>query len=182
SPPTVQTGDGGAGSDVDMGQGGGGDEYTVDVGENDQRTMTVAQIVEAYNTGVITADTYVWKDGMGDWAALADVVEINDALHAAAAAQAPAAPAAYAAPAQEAPRFTASSFGGASKSPSVGGGAGGRAATTSAFGGAGADLFGGIDTAGSESEVTTSAPDGGGGITAATGARNESSVLFSLSA
>src|SRR6185436_19110448 len=59
------------------------------------------------------------------------------------------------------------------------------------------DLFGGIDAAGSEEEVATSAPEaaargGGGGLglgssassgsSGGTGARNESSVLFSLSA
>lgn len=45
------------------------------------------------------------------------------------------------------------------------------------------DLFGGIDRAGGEDDITTSAPDAGGyQATAGTGARNESSVLFSLSA
>lgn len=57
-----------------------------------------------------------------------------------------------------------------------------RAAARSGSGrGSAHDLFGGIETAGSESDVTTSAPQPAA-PQIATGARNESSVLFSLSA
>lgn len=165
SPPTVQAGDATGGSETPA--GAAGHEYTVDVGENDQRSMSVDQIVEAYNNGAVNADTYVWKDGMDDWLPLADVPEINEALHAAASAQElPQAPA----PAR--PSYTARA------SSDIFG----TSASRSSLGGA-ADLFGGIDAAGSESDIATSAPDGAnGGVSAATGARNESSVLFSLSA
>jgi predicted Zn finger-like uncharacterized protein len=120
------------------------DEYAVDIADNDQRNMTIHQIVGAYNEGLISADTYIWKEGMADWQTLAEVKAVADALHAAAAR--PAAPAAV--------RRTDH--------------------------GTAADLFGRIATAGSEDDITTSAPEPT--FSAGTGARNESSVLFSLSA
>jgi predicted Zn finger-like uncharacterized protein len=119
------------------------DEYAVDIADNDQRNMTIHQIVGAYNEGVISADTYIWKEGMADWQTLAEVKAVADALHAA-ARPAPA------------------------------------AAVRRTDHGATADLFGRIATAGSEDDITTSAPEQS--FSAGTGARNESSVLFSLSA
>ncbi|HEX7451888.1 MAG TPA: DUF4339 domain-containing protein, partial [Polyangiaceae bacterium] len=145
--------------------------YSVDFGEGDQRSLTVTEIVAAYNAGQVTAETYLWADGFADWKALGEIDEIVEALHAAthAPAAATATPSPWAAPAATAPRAAARPVRGAA-----------------------ADLFGGIEHAGSEEEVTTSAPEhggGGGGHAAAaaggsssTGARNESSVLFSLSA
>jgi predicted Zn finger-like uncharacterized protein len=53
-----------------------GDEWTVNVSDNDQRTMTTAQIVSEYQRGAIPGDAYVWKDGMADWLALANVPEL----------------------------------------------------------------------------------------------------------
>src|SRR5262245_50833384 len=40
--------------------------YHVNVGDGDQRTMTMAEIVTAYNEGVINQETFVWTDGMDD--------------------------------------------------------------------------------------------------------------------
>ncbi|HEY3257025.1 MAG TPA: DUF4339 domain-containing protein, partial [Polyangiaceae bacterium] len=155
-------------------QDAGGSQYSVDFGEGDQRNLSVSEIVAAYNAGQVTAETYLWADGFADWKALGEVEEIVEALHAATQAAAPAAatatPSPWSAPAA-APRAAA------------------RPAR-----GAAADLFGGIEHAGSEEEVLTSAPEpagGSGGHSApalgsgsgsSTGARNESSVLFSLSA
>jgi predicted Zn finger-like uncharacterized protein len=119
------------------------DEYAVDIADNDQRNMTVHQIVGAYNEGLITADTYIWKEGMPDWQTLAEVKPVAEALHAAARPVA-------------------------------------TAAVRRADHGAAADLFGRIETAGGEDDITTSAPEPS--FSAGTGARNESSVLFSLSA
>lgn len=119
------------------------DEYAVDIADNDQRNMTIHQIVGAYNEGLISADTYIWKEGMADWQTLAEVKAVADALHAA-ARPAPA------------------------------------AAVRRTDHGAAADLFGRIATAGGEDDITTSAPEQS--FSAGTGARNESSVLFSLSA
>lgn len=143
------------------GQASGGVEYTIDYGDNDQRTMSLDQVVAAYNAGEITAETYVWAEGFPDWTPLSQVGEIVEALHAAAGSAPPAAEPAAETPWQEA----------AAPAPATG-----------------PDLFGSYDRAGSEddADLATSAvaaspapvPRGA----PATGARNESSVLFSLSA
>ncbi len=62
--------------------GEGGSEWTVNVAEGDQRTMTSDDIVEAYQQGVITDDTYCWKDGMGDWLPLREIDELYQAASA----------------------------------------------------------------------------------------------------
>lgn len=170
SPAKVYVGDAGAGispsappQDMEAGPGSGRgisppglsdpvgpaqDEYAVDIADNDQRNMTIHQIVGAYNEGLVTADTYIWKEGMADWQTLGEVREVASALHAAARPAAAAQPAAV------------------------------RRGNHNSS----ADLFGRIHTAGGEDDITTSAPDSGQAMTAGTGARNESSVLFSLSA
>lgn len=177
NPPTVTAtagGGGEAGEDhaVQEHTDTGGLEYSVDFGEGDQRTMPLSDIVTAYNAGQITGETFVWADGFPDWKALSEVQEIVDALHAAANGGKPASSPVAASPWDAKPAAAA-----ASPQPSPV-----RAAARPARAAAG-DLFGRIDRAGSEDDVATSAPDpgasGGGG---ATGSRNESSVLFSLSA
>jgi predicted Zn finger-like uncharacterized protein len=134
--------------------------YSVDLGDGNPQSMTLDQVVAAYNSGQVTAETYIWADGMSDWTPLGSVPGIVEALHAAAAPSTPDASSpwsgGYAAPAA---------------SPAAGAG----------------DLFGGIAVAGSEDDVTTSAPQEAvlpnvATTAATTGARNESSVLFSLSA
>lgn len=171
SPPNVYTSAGEPG-DVAESQEASGAEYSVDFGEGDQRTLPLRDLVTAYNSGQVTGETFVWAEGFSDWKPLADVPEILEALNAGPAAPAP--------------------------SPWDKPAGGGRAPATSALPrtaartasrSATADLFGGIDTAGSEDEVATSAPDHHAPIgtpssasAAGTGARNESSVLFSLSA
>jgi len=145
-------------------------QYTVDFGENDQRSMTVDEIVNGYNQGYITAETYLWADGMTDWTPLAQVESIVDALNAAAAnAVAPAAPVAGSSPRAASSPFAATA-------------AETRTART-AMRAERADLFGGVAHAGSEEDVTTSLPqEPAAPAMSATGARNESSVLFSLAA
>jgi predicted Zn finger-like uncharacterized protein len=82
------------------GQGpGGGDEWTVNVSDEDQRTLTTPQIVIEYQRGVITADTYVWKDGMADWLPLSGVPELMRMVGGSAPMPAAGAPAAAPAPA-----------------------------------------------------------------------------------
>jgi predicted Zn finger-like uncharacterized protein len=174
-PPTIQAADAAGGRGDDYGRG---DEYTVDISDNDQRQMTVQQLVTAYNESLVNAETYVWKEGMADWEQLANVPELNDALHRAAAEAA-----ASVAPAVSVPPSASFSTATASPTHDLFGGAPAvshqmpRAATR----GGGADLFGGIDRAGSETDLATSAHDPAP-VQPATGARNESSVLFSLSA
>jgi predicted Zn finger-like uncharacterized protein len=171
APPNIYAADGGAasadpGAAAASGAAAGGaigatGEFTVDFGDGDQRPMSLQQVVDSYNSGEVTAEHYVWADGFDDWRPLGEVDDIVSALHAASVAPAasPAPVAAAAAVAAEVPR-------------------------AAARGGGGRDLFGGIDHAGSEEDVQTSAASGGGlaSAPAATGARNESSVLFSLSA
>jgi predicted Zn finger-like uncharacterized protein len=67
--------------------------FLVNVADGDQRTMTMAEIVEAYNASVVTADTYVWSDVANDWQALGENETIVSALNAAAGGGAAAAPA-----------------------------------------------------------------------------------------
>lgn len=136
-------------------------EYSVDMGDNDQRTMDVAQLSQAIAQGAINEDTYVWKDGMADWQRIGDLPELLSQIGGSAAGAMPSVP-------PTADPFTP------------------RAATAQEHSSA-ADLFGGIESAGGEEDVTTSAPEPAPAAPvptapAATGARNESSVLFSLSA
>ena len=169
NPPQVTTSAGGDAGEAHEQAEAAGAEYSVDFGEGDQRTLPLADIVAAYNAGQITGETYVWADGFADWKALSDVPEIVEALHAGSGTGAGSRP--KAAPAS-APWDQKPS---AQPAPE-------RAAARPARGGTG-DLFGRIEHAGSEDEVATSAPDASGGSGGSgTGARNESSVLFSLSA
>jgi predicted Zn finger-like uncharacterized protein len=77
--------------------------WLVNVAEGDQRSMRTQEIVDAYNTSQITAETYVWKDGFTDWLPIGQVAELVDALQNASHAGA-AAPAAYQAPTEAARR------------------------------------------------------------------------------
>lgn len=187
SPPSVHAGDGGAEAPAmsDPSAGVAPGEYSVDFGEGDQRTLSMAALIDAYNTGQVTAETYVWSEGMDDWLPLSQVPAIVDALHAAsnpAAAQPAAAPSVPAQAPAAAPQAAAASPWQAAETPSALRAAarpgGGRGSTQ--------DLFGSFEAAGSEGgEVATSAPRHDPAPQApagSTGARNESSVLFSLSA
>jgi predicted Zn finger-like uncharacterized protein len=182
NPPSVYTAAGEATTEATDDAGDSqvaGLQFTVDFGEGDQRTMTVPEIVTAYNAGQITQDTYLWADGFADWKPLGEVEEVVAALNTGSAA-----PAGAAAP-----------WASAAASPA-------RTAARTAARAPAPDLFGGIDAAGGEEDVATSAPEhssgsgrsgsaGGGSLGlgsagssggSGTGARNESSVLFSLSA
>jgi predicted Zn finger-like uncharacterized protein len=167
SPPNVYTAAGEATTEAQDDSGDSqtsGLEFTVDFGEGDQRTMTVPEIVAAYNASQITQDTYLWADGFADWKPLSEVDEVVAALSSGASGAKATASAAR----------TAARTAGRAPAP---------------------DLFGSIESAGGEDDVATSAPDhgsrgglglgagaSGGGGGPGTGARNESSVLFSLSA
>ena len=77
----------------------GADEWTVNVSDEDQRTMTSAQLAQAYAAGTISGETYVWRDGMGDWLPLSSVPELASAV----SRPGPAAGAGYGAPASYPP-------------------------------------------------------------------------------
>ena len=201
-------------------------QFSVLVSEGDQRDMTLADVVSAYNSGFVTADTFVWAEGQPDWMPLAQIPEIVEALNAASAAvdaQATDEPVGMAAPAPEpapapapapepapppmdfsappVPEAAPPSYEQPVPSPPPGGMFGAAAAPAPApeptplFGASqgaavrearragNVDLFGTQARAGADEEVATSAPvmvpDHG---QKPLGARDESSVLFSLSA
>jgi predicted Zn finger-like uncharacterized protein len=52
------------------------DEWTVNVTDEDQRTLSGSQILMEFQRGVVTTDTYVWKDGMADWLPICDIPEL----------------------------------------------------------------------------------------------------------
>ncbi len=170
------------------------DVWNVNLSDTDSRTMTTAEVIEGFRAGLVTTDAFVWKDGMGDWVAIMDCVELAPLLS---GPTDPPAPVAGQTP--FAPPVAAGAGPAAAAVPNVGGMpnlSGGAAATgataaraASARAQSGADLFGDIDAAGSESEdvdVSTAArhvpiaPGSTGYDDKPTGQRNENSVLFSL--
>lgn len=162
--------------------------FTVNVAEGDQRSMTIEEIVVAYNDGTVTQETYLWADGMTDWLPLAQVESIVAALHSAASAPPPPPdqPAAYEAPpAYEPPPAYAAA---PAYDPAPAPAADERRAARREGARGTRDLFAaqpGGDDGLSASAASAFAPPPGGGNGASggamtTGARNENSVLFSL--
>jgi predicted Zn finger-like uncharacterized protein len=179
-------------------------QWHVNIGDNDQRTMTMYELVDAYNTGVVTQDTFIWTDGMDDWRPLAEVEAVVNALHASANQMAAGTPGAFQSPGLDAAAAAAAAPmahiserppAGMGGDPYAGGGgayaaavaapaAEPRRAAVSKREARGRDLF----ATNVGEEIQTSAPAvpqamaaapeaGGGGLT---GQRNENSVLFSL--
>ena len=68
--------------------------------------MTLQEIIDAYNTSVINAETYVWADGMADWMPLGQVEPIVTALNAGAPAPSQPPQAAHAPVAAPAPSYS----------------------------------------------------------------------------
>lgn len=189
----------------------GADQWTVNVADGDQRTLTVAEIAAEYRNGVVNEDTYCWKDGMPDWLPLQEIEELYGAVVSGGASTSPpeevlgasippphSSPPAhfgggeatdFSVPAAHASGNGAHFDEGATAiqqvpAPAAARRAGGRAQ--------GADLFGNVEKAGGEDDVMTSAaaaasmpPPSFGSPSAEerlTGQRNENSVLFSLAA
>ena len=163
-------------------------QWHVNVTDTDQRTMTMAELVDAYNAGVVTQETFIWTDGMDDWKPLAEVEPVVSALHASAGQMAvgtpgafePAGAAAYDPPAEAAPAYQAAAapaYEAPAPEP--------KRAAVQRREARGRDLFA---TNAGEEGVQTSAPlvspgmpaASGGGDNGLTGQRNENSVLFSL--
>jgi len=146
--------------------------WSVNLSDTDSRTMSTEEIVAAYASGVVTADAFIWKDGMADWVPLLDS-ELAPLLARASA------PVAAAGGRGGMPLFT---------SPNQASQASRPAATTHAAQPNTQDLFGSLDTAGSEEDVGINGPSVPQAGSSAyddgklTGARNENSVLFSLDA
>lgn len=163
SPPNVYTAQEEAAETADHGEAA--TEYSVDFGEGDQRSMTAREIAKAYESGSITAETYVWTDGFADWKLLGDVPELLETVQAVA-------------PQKASIETKASPWGSSSTAGSRAAARSPRSATN--------DLFGSIATAGNEDDAP-GAPQqlshaSSSAASSASGSRNESSVLFSLSA
>lgn len=167
------------------------DQWTVNVADGDQRTMTPQEIAKEYAAGVVNDETYCWKDGMADWLPLREIEQLYGAVRLSGAGSRGApidelsvppqsvrdpnqVPAAAAAPAAI---FTPPGDQGGDASPFAptahanGNGSGGNlfgdvqaapaAARRGGGRGQGADLFGNAAHAGGEEDVMTSAPAGG---------------------
>jgi predicted Zn finger-like uncharacterized protein len=63
--------------------------WTVNVADGEQKTMTDQQVVIAFQAGTISAETFLWKDGMPDWVPLREVGELFRSCTASAATAAP---------------------------------------------------------------------------------------------
>lgn len=185
---------------------GGNEQWTVNVADGDQRTMTAGEIANEYRAGVVNDETYCWKDGMADWLPLREIEQLYAAVKTGGAGRGPmesqhddiSLPPQSVPPPAGAPAGGALfGGGGAVESPFAGtNGTNGNAhydaapapaARRGGGRGQGADLFGNAAAAGGEEDVMTSAASAassGGGLEEQklTGQRNESSVLFSLSA
>jgi len=175
-------------------------QWHVNVAEGEPKTLTLSELVDAYNAGTIALDTYIWTDGMDDWKPVSEVEAVMAAIQAG-GAPASEAPSAFQAPAQpafqssvdEAPRaaayepaapLMAAAFNAPAPVPADRPSEPRRAAVTKREA-RGRDLFG---SRVAEEEVQTSAPavpqmmagPMDNGASKATGERNENSVLFSL--
>lgn len=168
---------------------GDADVWNVNLSDTDSRTMTTAEVIEGFRTGLVTNDAFVWRDGMADWIPIMECVEIAPLLSGPTEPPVPVAGQTPLAPAVAPAASATSKLGGV---PNLGGGnAGGgvsAARTTAAKAQSGADLFGNLDLAGSEDvdvSVGRSLPVLPGSTAyddKPTGQRNENSVLFSLDA
>lgn len=162
------------------------EEWTVNFSDTDSRSMTLAAIVEAYTSGELPDDAFAWKAGMDDWYPVLEVPEIRDAIASAtptrvasvSSARGPAAPVAHAAP----PVQPAATY---EPPPARNMGAARVAARAQPGRQQRPDLFSGARAAGSEEDLlanTSEPPELEAYGEKPTGARNESSVLFSLNA
>ncbi len=155
-----------------------GPEWSLNVAEGDQRTVTAEEVVQLYRSGVVNDDTYVWKDGMADWAPLSEVAELMDKIRGAApkVSGAPPRPAAGATPVGASPEAAMS----AAAPKAAARRAESRAKGQDLFGGGGEAAVGGaVAPAGKNSPSQVPLPKPTGLFTAE---RNENSVLFSLDA
>src|SRR3979411_2688896 len=50
--------------------------WTVNVADGDQRTMTEAEIVSGYRTGIVSDETFCWKEGMADWLPVLEIATL----------------------------------------------------------------------------------------------------------
>jgi len=171
--------------------------WSVNVAENDERSLNTDEVVAGYLSGEFAGEVYVWHDGMTDWLAIPDVPHLMAAVEAtkhqgaanpsvaklASTTDAP--PASTPARAKALPtasRGTKAHDGVVtSVVPEVSGKKTAARATGAKRPQSAHDLFAASNSAGSESDVPVS-DDDDDAAQKKTGARNENSVLFSLDA
>lgn len=157
---------------------GQNEQWTVNVADGDQRTMTAQEIVTEYRAGVVNDETFCWKDDMADWLPLREIeqlyglvklggrgpaVSLHDEVSVANSAPPPAGPlfGAQAAAAESPFAGRTNGNGNGNGNGLFGGGAAADPAPAAARRGGGrgqgADLFGNAAHAGGEEDVMTSA-------------------------
>jgi predicted Zn finger-like uncharacterized protein len=146
--------------------------WEVNLSDTEQRRMTLAEITEGWQAGVVTADAYVWQDGFDDWKPILEAPEIGPLLSAAAAAPA----AAEAAPGHTPTAPLQTAKGAAFPTPA----AATKPQLPAARPVAGAARGGGRPVA--NADLFSGEPADDAAQVAVSGARNENSVLFSLDA
>jgi predicted Zn finger-like uncharacterized protein len=148
------------------GQGAASTPWTVNVADGDQRTMSDDEVVAAYRAGIVTDETFCWKEGQPDWLPIQEI----SPLHAACTTAGRAREEEHVAASTDEPnagpnRGAAAIAARAGKKEGNGAAVGVPPAAAVAARRAGgrvpaADLFGGVARAGGEDEVLTSAPAG----------------------
>ncbi len=58
------------------------DGWSVNLSDSDQRTMSTEEVVAGFASGLVTADAFVWKDGMADWVPVLECAELAALLRA----------------------------------------------------------------------------------------------------
>jgi predicted Zn finger-like uncharacterized protein len=182
-------------------KGGVTGEWHVSVSEADQRTMSLEELVTAYNAGEVAQDVFVWTEGMEDWKPLGEVDTVVSALYAFAGQAASHEAVGHAAPAPVAasPGYEAASLSpGLEPAPAYGAGIAAHTVAAGVVSGEPApeprraavvkreararDLF--ATRSGDELQGSVPLPPGSSGPgtddSRLTGQRNENSVLFSL--
>jgi predicted Zn finger-like uncharacterized protein len=66
----------------DASRSGAAGEWHVSVTDGDQRTMSLEELVTAYNAGDVAQDAFIWTEGMEDWKPLGEVDTVVSALYA----------------------------------------------------------------------------------------------------
>lgn len=179
------------------------EQWTVNVADGDQRTMTPQDIVAEYRNGVVNDETYCWKEDMPDWLPLREIEQLYSLVGAEHVPQPSiheevpvAAPVASVRPAP-APLFAAPEPAASPFSGHTNGNGHGNAGAGALFGGAaeavapapasaarrgggrgqGADLFGNVERAGGDDDVMTSAHVSTGGASAAAAAEANDKLM-----
>jgi predicted Zn finger-like uncharacterized protein len=70
----------GVSAETNIAAGSDSVEWLVNVGEGDQRSLSAEQIAELHQQGVVSDETFAWRDGMAEWLPLASVPEIAPLL------------------------------------------------------------------------------------------------------